>query len=50
MLYYRGTFEDLTEKQKDKYKKKFHEELDKYYEKMKYFKKAIFDLPKRPFN
>lgn len=50
ILYWKATFEELTEKQKEKYNKKFKDELAKYYKKMKKFKKAIFGLPKRPFN
>ena len=50
MLYWRAAFEELTEKQKNKYNKKYEDELNKYFKKMKYFQKGIFDLPKRPIN
>ena len=50
MLYWRAAFEELTEKQKNKYNKKYEDKLNKYFKKMKYFQKAIFDLPKRPIN
>jgi hypothetical protein len=41
MLYWRAAFEELTEKQKNKYNKKYEDELNKYFKKMKYFKKLF---------
>ena len=50
LLYWRSEYAELTEEQKEKYNKKYKEELDKYNKKMEYFKKSIFDMPKKPIN
>lgn len=48
VLYWKKVFEDLTDEEKEKYKKKYDIKVENYNKKMEYYKKAIFDIPKKP--